>query len=88
MRPPLPRPAQVRDCLCFEEHLLNSYKVAVKVAAMKADDPEGKRKKKNYKTADDLIYLTFGTNSLFTIKPIDLLSVLMGKISSGLTTLI
>jgi len=45
MRPPLPRPVQIRDCLCFEEHLLNSYKVGLKVTAMKANDPEAEEKK-------------------------------------------
>ena len=36
---PLPLPAQVRDCLGFEEHLKNSYKSAIKLSAMAADDP-------------------------------------------------
>jgi 2-keto-4-pentenoate hydratase/2-oxohepta-3-ene-1,7-dioic acid hydratase in catechol pathway len=36
---PLPLPAQVRDCLGFEEHLKNSYKSAIKLSAMTADDP-------------------------------------------------
>ena len=36
---PLPLPAQIRDCLGFEEHLKNSYKSAIKLSAMAADDP-------------------------------------------------
>ena len=36
---PLPLPAQIRDCLGFEEHLKNSYKSAIKLGAMAADDP-------------------------------------------------
>ena len=36
---PLPIPAQVRDCLGFEEHLKNSFESAIKLSAMAADDP-------------------------------------------------
>ena len=36
---PLPLPAQIRDCLGFEEHLKNAFESAVKVGAMAADDP-------------------------------------------------
>jgi 2-keto-4-pentenoate hydratase/2-oxohepta-3-ene-1,7-dioic acid hydratase in catechol pathway len=36
---PLPLPAQIRDCLGFEEHLKNSYKSAIKLSAMGAEDP-------------------------------------------------
>ena len=36
---PLPLPAQIRDCLSFEEHLKNAFESAVKVSAMGADDP-------------------------------------------------
>ena len=36
---PLPVPAQIRDCLGFEEHLKNSFESAIKVSAMAADDP-------------------------------------------------
>lgn len=36
---PLPLPAQIRDCLGFEEHLKNSFESAIKVSAMAADDP-------------------------------------------------
>jgi 2-keto-4-pentenoate hydratase/2-oxohepta-3-ene-1,7-dioic acid hydratase in catechol pathway len=36
---PLPLPAQIRDCLGFEEHLKNAFDSAVKVSAMAADDP-------------------------------------------------
>ena len=38
-RAPLPLPAQIRDCLGFEEHLKNSYKSAIKLSAMAAADP-------------------------------------------------
>jgi 2-keto-4-pentenoate hydratase/2-oxohepta-3-ene-1,7-dioic acid hydratase in catechol pathway len=36
---PLPLPAQIRDCLGFEEHLKNAVDSAVTVSAMAADDP-------------------------------------------------
>ena len=36
---PLPLPAQVRDCLGFEEHLKNAFESALKLSAMAADDP-------------------------------------------------
>jgi 2-keto-4-pentenoate hydratase/2-oxohepta-3-ene-1,7-dioic acid hydratase in catechol pathway len=36
---PLPIPAQIRDCLSFEQHLKNAFNSAVKVSAMGADDP-------------------------------------------------
>ena len=32
-------PAQIRDCLGFEEHLKNSFESAIKLSAMAADDP-------------------------------------------------
>ena len=35
---PLPVPAQIRDCLSFEQHLKNAFNSAVKVSAMGADD--------------------------------------------------
>lgn len=40
---PLPRPAQIRDFLCFEEHLLNSFEAAKNVQIANAPDPEKKR---------------------------------------------
>ena len=36
---PLPLPAQIRDCLGFEEHLKNSFESAIKLSAMATDDP-------------------------------------------------
>ncbi|MEP1470183.1 MAG: fumarylacetoacetate hydrolase family protein [Halieaceae bacterium] len=36
---PLPVPAQIRDCLGFEEHLKNSFESAIKLNAMAMDDP-------------------------------------------------
>ena len=36
---PLPLPAQIRDCLGFEEHLKNAFDSAMKLSAMAADDP-------------------------------------------------
>ncbi len=36
---PLPLPAQIRDCLGFEEHLKNSFESAIKLSAMAEDDP-------------------------------------------------
>jgi 2-keto-4-pentenoate hydratase/2-oxohepta-3-ene-1,7-dioic acid hydratase in catechol pathway len=37
---PVPRPPQIRDCLCFEEHLTNAYKVLREVRAASEPDPE------------------------------------------------
>ena len=36
---PLPLPAQIRDCLGFEEHLKNAFESAMKLSARAADDP-------------------------------------------------
>ena len=36
---PLPLPAQIRDCLGFEEHLKNAFESAITLSAMTADDP-------------------------------------------------
>ena len=36
---PLPLPAQIRDCLGFEEHLKNAFESALKLSAIAADDP-------------------------------------------------
>ena len=36
---PLPLPAQIRDCLGFEEHLKNAFESALKLSAMATDDP-------------------------------------------------
>ena len=37
---PVPRPPQIRDCLCFEEHLIQAYKIARKLRASQEPDPE------------------------------------------------
>ena len=37
---PLPLPPQIRDCMGFEQHLINAYGVMRKRAAAKHDDPE------------------------------------------------
>ena len=39
-RSPLPIPPQFRDCLMFEEHLLNSFAMLRKTLAATTDDPE------------------------------------------------
>lgn len=39
---PLPRPEQLRDFVCFEEHLLRSYEAALRTHAALADDPAAK----------------------------------------------
>ena len=39
LKAPLPRPVQMRDFLCFEEHLKNSFARAIDVAAAGAADP-------------------------------------------------
>jgi 2-keto-4-pentenoate hydratase/2-oxohepta-3-ene-1,7-dioic acid hydratase in catechol pathway len=40
---PVPRPAQMRDALCFEEHLKNAIARGVEVERAGAADPEAKR---------------------------------------------
>ncbi len=40
LRSPIPEPPQIRDCLCFEEHLINAYNVLRKVKADAEPDPE------------------------------------------------
>ncbi|MGB0631793.1 MAG: fumarylacetoacetate hydrolase family protein [Alphaproteobacteria bacterium] len=37
---PLPRPPQIRDCLCFEEHLIRAFTVLRKNRAAAEPDPE------------------------------------------------
>ncbi len=37
---PVPRPPQIRDCMCFEAHLLRAFEVARKLYAAQADDKE------------------------------------------------
>jgi 2-keto-4-pentenoate hydratase/2-oxohepta-3-ene-1,7-dioic acid hydratase in catechol pathway len=37
---PIPRPPQIRDCLCFEDHLVQAYEVLRKVKAAGEPDPE------------------------------------------------
>lgn len=39
---PLPEPPQIRDFLCFEEHLLNSRRATLRMAAKAASDPEAR----------------------------------------------
>lgn len=41
---PLPVPAQIRDFLCFEAHLLNSSASAITILSSQADDPQAKRR--------------------------------------------
>lgn len=40
---PLPLPAQIRDFLCFEQHLLNSAASAITILSQRAADPVAKR---------------------------------------------
>lgn len=40
---PLPRPAQIRDFLCFEEHLKDAFAMAIDLRSRIADDPDKKR---------------------------------------------
>lgn len=40
LRTPLPEPPQIRDCLCFEEHLVQAYRVLRKNRAALEPDPE------------------------------------------------
>jgi hypothetical protein len=41
---PVPVPAQLRDCLCFEEHLEGAFRVARKLAIVGAPDPAAKQR--------------------------------------------
>ena len=41
---PLPRPAQIRDFLCFEQHLLNSSAAALTILSSQATDPLARRR--------------------------------------------
>ena len=41
---PLPVPAQIRDFLCFEAHLLNSSASAITILSSQADDPGARRR--------------------------------------------
>ena len=36
---PLPRPEQIRDFVCFEEHLTRSYEAAIRIQARQSADP-------------------------------------------------
>jgi 2-keto-4-pentenoate hydratase/2-oxohepta-3-ene-1,7-dioic acid hydratase in catechol pathway len=40
---PVPVPAQLRDCLCFEQHLKGAFRVARKLAIAGAPDPAAKQ---------------------------------------------
>lgn len=40
LRTPVPQPPQIRDCLCFEEHLTQAYAILRKVKAAGEPDPE------------------------------------------------
>jgi 2-keto-4-pentenoate hydratase/2-oxohepta-3-ene-1,7-dioic acid hydratase in catechol pathway len=40
---PLPRPAQIRDCLCFPEHLRNGRRIAGEQLVKASPDPAAKR---------------------------------------------
>lgn len=40
LRSPIPEPPQIRDCLCFEEHLVNAYNILRKLKADSEPDPE------------------------------------------------
>jgi 2-keto-4-pentenoate hydratase/2-oxohepta-3-ene-1,7-dioic acid hydratase in catechol pathway len=42
--PPVPVPAQLRDCLCFEEHLKGAFRAARKLVIAAAQDPAAKQK--------------------------------------------
>ena len=41
---PLPLPAQIRDFLCFEQHLINSASAALTILSGQADDPVSRRR--------------------------------------------
>lgn len=40
---PLPQPTQIRDCLCFDDHLANSLQFSGEQIIAQSDDPEAKR---------------------------------------------
>ena len=37
---PIPQPPQIRDCLCFEKHLIQAYEVLRKIKASEEPNPE------------------------------------------------
>jgi 2-keto-4-pentenoate hydratase/2-oxohepta-3-ene-1,7-dioic acid hydratase in catechol pathway len=43
LRAPLPCPAQLRDFLCFEQHLLNAFAAAKELLCSRSEDPESTR---------------------------------------------
>ena len=40
LKTPIPNPPQIRDCLCFEEHLIQAFNILRKVKAQEEPDPE------------------------------------------------
>ena len=40
LKTPIPQPPQIRDCLCFEEHLIKAFDVLRRVKAEAQDDPD------------------------------------------------
>ena len=65
---PLPCPAQIRDCLGFEEHLKNSYKSAIKLSSML--QLTQLKRSKNCKPVVALACLRCGTSNPFITKVI------------------
>ena len=51
LRAPLPQPAQLRDFLCFEQHLLNAFAAAKELIVARADNPEETRRELDHSGA-------------------------------------
>ena len=50
---PIPQPPQMRDFLCFEKHLVQSFQAARKVRASAAADPEAALREMEAKKAEE-----------------------------------
>ena len=78
---PLPIPAQIRDCLGFEEHLKNAFESAIKLSAMAADDPV--KAEQEFRASVDLQPPKSGINSPSITKATVFLSHPVVKTLSG-----
>jgi 2-keto-4-pentenoate hydratase/2-oxohepta-3-ene-1,7-dioic acid hydratase in catechol pathway len=64
LRAPIQPPIQMRDCSCFELHLMQSFAAARKARALRTPDPEATLKAMNTK-ADDRVIDTFRRQPIY-----------------------
>ncbi|MDB5886917.1 MAG: fumarylacetoacetate hydrolase family protein [Polaromonas sp.] len=64
LRAPIQPPPQIRDCLCFELHLKQSFAAARRTRALREADPEAALKAMNTR-ADDRVLATFNKQPLY-----------------------